>query len=196
MQNSSWAQITFLGVGIARTGRAWAQFGGPSGSEQVLNCNGGLPGESVVVEANTVDAQWRARLYNRPMGKMTIDGPAIAVGMWTHLALVYDDSRTDDPTQQAIFYVDGTAYTGDATGSRTHGDTNVWPNRLAFSGASCTVGCHGSGTAFCAPPSLRSPCSFFSPPEFSLGHSRRADRRNPRLPRRAAAALYPAGLRA
>lgn len=68
--------------------------------------------------------------------------------MWTHLALVYDDSRTDDPTQQAIFYVNGQPFTGDATGSRTHGATNVWPNRLAFSGASCTIGCHGTGVAF------------------------------------------------
>ena len=106
-------------------------FGGPSGSEQVLNCAGGLPGESVVIEANTVDAQWRARLYNGPLGKMTIDGPPIAVGMWTHLALVYDDSRIDDPAQQAIFYVNAEPFTGDATGSRTHGATNVWPNRLA-----------------------------------------------------------------
>ena len=85
------------------------QFGGPSGSEQVLNCvrrpgvrslflqfqsfyrfcrliayrgsiqHGGLPGESVVIEADTNLAQWRVRLYNSPLGKMTINGPPIEV---------------------------------------------------------------------------------------------------------------------
>jgi hypothetical protein len=41
-----------------------------------------------------------------------VDGATIKVGQWQHLALVYDDTQTANPTQQAVFYVDGEAFTG------------------------------------------------------------------------------------
>ena len=98
---------------------------------------------------------------------MVIDGPAINVGQWTHLALAYDDSQVENPTEQAVLYVDAAKFHGDAIGHygpahnppwepyTTDADGNptemVWSNRLEVGNtpaATCTIGCHGSGRSF------------------------------------------------
>ena len=109
-------------------------FGGIHGAEQVINCHGG--GESVILEANGDLGIWRARIYNARYKSLRVDGARIIAGQWQHLALVYDDSQLDDPTQQAILYVDGELFTGDATGyngagvGQTNGNQMVWSNGL------------------------------------------------------------------
>lgn len=146
-----------LWVKLHTIGRSLEAYGGIHGGEQVINCHGG--GESVLLEASDNPdgaAFWRARIYTAAYKSLRVDGAPVAVGQWQHLVLVYDDSQTMDPTQQAVLYVDGERFTGDATGydgagrPGTGGRQAVWPNRLVNSNppATCTVGCHGSGRSF------------------------------------------------
>ena len=89
------------------------------------------------------------------MAQQNLLAPPMA-RQWQHLVLVYDDTQTADPTQQAVLYVDGERFTGDAKGydgagrPGTAGNQMVWPNRLNNGDppATCNIGCHGSGRSF------------------------------------------------
>ena len=50
------------------------------------NCRGGTPVQTIVMEANIEQSIWRARMGNQAYKTFIIDGPAINVGQWTHLA--------------------------------------------------------------------------------------------------------------
>ena len=91
---------------------------------------------------------------------MVIDGPPVNVGQWTHLALVYDQEKGfANPTEQAILYVDGAKFHGDALGhygpardfEAVSDQEHVWANRLSNGNspaATCSIGCHGSGRSY------------------------------------------------
>lgn len=129
------------------------------------NCRGGTPVQTIVMEANIEQSIWRARMWNQAYKTFIIDGPAINVGQWTHLAYAYDDSQLENPRLQGAFYVNGEKFYGDAIGydrvqngadvqwnpSGTDGAEMVWPNRLVNGNtppATCSIGCHGSGRSF------------------------------------------------
>jgi hypothetical protein len=150
-----------LWVKLHTIGRSLEMYGGIHGGEQVINCHGGDPGESVILEASDTDDEadppfWRARIYTARYKSLRVDGAPVAIGQWQHLVLVWDDTQTTDLTEQAVLYVDGERFTGDAKGydgegrTGTHDQQEIWPNRLHNGDppATCNIGCHGSGRSF------------------------------------------------
>eukprot|EP01045_Picozoa_sp_COSAG04_P006600 COSAG04_NODE_327_length_16667_cov_12.707991_10_plen_487_part_00 len=159
-------------VFLHSAGESLAGNGGPQGSEQVVNCHGGM---SFVLEAFPQDQIWRVRTYNGAQGDHYVPGGAIVPNRWTHLAMVFnpqcgpgapaDQVCAADPTRQTILYVDGRPYYGTGL-SRQHSaaapmrepcasdppprwcqndqpDPMVWKNRLRESdNVVCTIGCH------------------------------------------------------
>ncbi|HSH04324.1 MAG TPA: Ig-like domain-containing protein [Anaerolineae bacterium] len=83
--------------GNAVTFEAWVKPDSTSGTQQVYNGNGS---PHVVVEA--VNGIWQGRGYNGSSSVGTVVGPAVAVGMWTHVAYVYDYS-----SNYAEFFING-----------------------------------------------------------------------------------------
>ena len=147
-------------VFLHSVGETLVAHGGPQGSEQVINCHGGM---SLVLEAFPGDQVWRVRTYNSNQGDHYVPGATIVPNRWTHLAVVYDpvcdsavgaDMRctgpAGDPTAATILYVDGVAFRGNSL-SRQHGpdgdgtmlEPMVWKNHLRDSDSvTCTIGCH------------------------------------------------------
>lgn len=103
-------------VFLHSAGESLAANGGPQGSEQVINCHGGM---SLVVEAFPSDGVrfptdfpgfrwcfidfsiaftltsentqvWRVRTYNGQQGDHYVPGATIVANRWTHLAVVFD----------------------------------------------------------------------------------------------------------
>ena len=72
-------------VFLHSVGESLAAHGGPQGSEQVINCHGGM---SLVLEAFPRDQVWRVRTYNSNQGDHYVPGANIAPNRWTHLAVV------------------------------------------------------------------------------------------------------------
>ena len=147
-------------VFLHSAGESLSVHGGPQGSEQVVNCHGGM---SLVLEAFPNEQVWRVRTYNGVQGDHYVPGATITPNRWTHLAVVFDP-RCDRAQgnamsctgpngrieEQTLLYVDGVAYSGTGL-SRQHGpngdgtmpDPMVWRNHLRDNGnVQCTIGCH------------------------------------------------------